>query len=284
MREDYAIALRDAIHASKGAIPMRLNFGRMLGKWLLASGIFSAAGCANFYDTVTSRDFRVRDMFSTPDPMTVLRTSEDGDARAKAILKLKEPKKSGGSDQDQNEVVQILTDTAINEKRPLCRLAAIEALGRFEDPRSAPALVQAYQNSNAFPTEVANPIRCESLQALGRKNTPEGNSLLVRVAGTQRETPARPNVQLAGYNSNDELNKLLGRFDPDAQMVRDPRLAAVKALGESRNPQAVSVLIPILAEKDVALHNRAQEALQLITSRHDVAADPEAWKKALNMH
>ena len=79
------------------------------------------------------------------------------------------------------------------------------------------------------------------------------------------------------------MNKLLGRYDPDAQVFRDTRLAAVRALGETKNPQAASVLIPILAEKDVALHDRAHEALQLISGRHDVPSDAEAWKKALGM-
>jgi HEAT repeat protein len=260
-------------------MPMRRA---LVGCWLIGSCVSLFAGCANFVDTVTSREFRVRDMFSAPDPMTVLRTSDDGDARAKAILHLKEPRKNDGSDQDQNEVMQLLTEAATKDKRPLCRLAAIEALGQFDDPRSAPALIQAYHCSTAFPTEVANPIRCQALQALGRKNSSEGIELLTSVAGTQREKPLKSNVQAASHNPDDELNKMLGRYDPDAQVFRDNRLAAVRALGESRNPQVAGVLIRVLSEKDVALQNRAHEALQMVTGRHDVPADAEAWKKALN--
>ncbi len=263
---------------------MRRTSARVLAGCLLAgSSCWSASGCANFIDNVTSHDFRVRNMFSSPDPMTVLRTSEDGDARAKAILQLKEPKKTGGSDNDQHEVMQILTEAATKDKRPMCRLAAIDALGRFDDPRTAPALVQAYQGSTVFPTEVANPIRCESLQALGRKNTPESMALLASVASRPSETPPKSKIQLASHNPDDDLNKLLGRYDPDAQVFRDTRLAAVRAPGESKNLQAASVLIPILSEKDVALHNRAHEALQMISGRHDLPADPEAWKKVLGV-
>jgi HEAT repeat protein len=254
-----------------------------LASGLLAAGLSFSAGCATFIDDVTSHDFRVRDLFSNPDPMTVLRTQEDGDARAKAMLHLKEPKKSGGSEQLQTEARGFLADAATKDARPLCRLAAIDALGRFDDPRASGVLMQAYQASVVFPTDVANPIRCQVLGALGKKNSSEAMNLLATVAATPRARPPETDVRQAGYNRDNELTKALGRYDPDAQAVRDARLAAVRALGESRNPQAARLLIPILAEKDVALQNRAQESLQMITGRKDIPAEPEAWQKALGI-
>jgi hypothetical protein len=258
--------------------------GALARLWLAGGFGLVAAGCTSFIDDVTSRNFRVRNMFSTPEPMLVLRTSDDGDARAKAMYRLKEPIKAGGSEKDQEEAMRILTESATQDLRPVCRLAAIEALGRFDDARTAGSLVQAYQASKTFTTEIANPIRCESLQALGRKNTPEALALLSSVASKPIEAPPSSPIKQASYNPNDELNKALGRYDPDAQIAREARLAAVRGLGQSANAaEAAKILIPVLAEKDVALHDRAQESLQKVTGRRDVPADPEAWKKALGM-
>jgi HEAT repeat protein len=258
---------------------------RALVQFWMAGGLgLVTAGCTSFIDDVTSRNFRVRNMFSTPEPMLVLRTSDDGDARAKAMYRLKEPTKSAGSEKDQDEVMRILTESATQDLRPICRLAAIEALGRFDDPRTAAVLVQAYQASKAFTTEIANPIRCESLQALGRKNTPEALALLSSVASKPVDAPPASPIKQASYNPNDELNKTLGRYDPDAQIARETRMAAVRGLGQSTNAaEAAKILIPVLAEKDVALRDRAQESLQKVTGRRDVPAEPEAWKKALGM-
>lgn len=262
---------------------MRRTSARALASCLLTAGLGLTAGCTTFIDDVTSHDFRVRDLFSKPDPMTVLRTKEDGDARAKAMLNLQEPRKSGGSEEQETEALGFLAEAATKDARPLCRLAAIDALGRFDDPRASALLVEAYQASIAFPTDVANPIRCQVLTALGKKNSAEAINLLASVAATSRQRPDSSKVQQAGYNANDELSKLLGRYDPDTQAVRDTRLAAVRALGESRNPQAARLLIPILAEKDVALHDRAQESLEKISGLKNIPAEPDAWKKALNI-
>ncbi len=259
---------------------MRRSSARRLAQCVLLAGLAFPAGCSTFVDTVTSHDFRVRDLFSNPDPIAVLRTQEDGDARAKAMFNLKEPKKSGGSDESQNEVLGFLSEAALRDARPLCRLAAIDALGRFDDPRTAALLMQAYQASSAFSTETANSIRCQVIQALSRKNDAEALNLMATVAAAPRQRPAPADVRQTGFNADDELNKLLGRYDPDAQAAHDTRVTAVRALGESRNPQAIRILIPILAEKDIALHDQAQESLQKITGRKDIPADPEAWKQA----
>jgi hypothetical protein len=251
---------------------------------LLALGgglALSAAGCAHFIDEVTSHDFRVRNLVHRDDPMTVLRTSTDGDARATAMHRLKEPLKYKGSQAVQDEAVQILTETAANDPRPVCRLAAIEALGRFDDPRCAAALMQAYQNAGAFTTDTANPIRCQAMAALGPKNAPEGLALLGQVAKTAKAPSSKPQVKLASFEGEDELNNLLGQFDPDSQAARDGRLAAIRALGLSKNRQAIDVLLPLMSEPDVAIRDRAHEALQAITGRKEVARNAEAWRAAL---
>src|SRR5262245_1620762 len=100
---------------------------------LLALGggfVLTASGCATFIDDITARDFRVRNLVHRQDPMTVLRTSTDGDLRAQAMQRLKEPLKNRGSQAEQDEIVQFLTESATTDPRPVCRLAAIEALSR----------------------------------------------------------------------------------------------------------------------------------------------------------
>src|SRR5262249_11169940 len=97
-------------------------------------------GCTGFWDEVTSREFTFKGVFSKPKPMVVLRDCPDGDKRAKALRALHEPKAHGGTDQEQDAVVRILSTAAVSERQPLCRLAAIQALGEFKDPRAVDAL------------------------------------------------------------------------------------------------------------------------------------------------
>lgn len=249
---------------------------------LLTAGALGLAsgGCAHFIDEITSREFKVKNLFVSPDPIVVLRESQDGDARAKAMQNLDEPA-AHGKPELQDEVMQYLTDAATTDPRPLCRLAAIDALGRFNDPRCADVLLRAYQTASEFTTDIANPIRCEAMTALGKKNSPEGLALLTQVATTPRAATRNSDVKLASFDGGAELDRLLGSYDPDSQAARDARLAAVRALGATKNPQVIPTLLPLLSEKDVALRDRAHEALQNITGKKNVAPNPEAWRAAL---
>jgi hypothetical protein len=96
------------------------------------------------WDAVTSRNFR-DDPFKTvghvivpEDPMVVLRADppRSGDDRAKAMHRLKEPIRNGGTQQDQDQIVEMLGRVATADGSPVLRYAAIEALGRFEDERA----------------------------------------------------------------------------------------------------------------------------------------------------
>ena len=96
-------------------------------------------GCTTtFWDDITSRDFEFKKLWeSPPNPLVVLHESHDGDARARALSSLKEPKEHGGKDEDQDAIVSILVTAARTDAQPLCRLAAIQSLGTFKDPRGA---------------------------------------------------------------------------------------------------------------------------------------------------
>ncbi len=175
--------------------------------WRWRAGVAAAAlvaglglaGCANFWDDVTSRDFKVEQLWKPhPDPLVVLRDSNDGNERARALRALREPKQHGGTDQEQDMVLRVLTAAAVNEKTAWCRLAAIQTLGTFKDPRAVQALRAAYdQAGNMIPAAVqqasyqpgatgfgpdtASAIRCQALVALGDTGNRTAVDLLVRV-------------------------------------------------------------------------------------------------------
>jgi HEAT repeat protein len=198
-------------------------------------------------------------MFSRPNPLVVLRDSTDGDQRAKALASLREPKQNGGSDADQDVVIKVLVVSATADKQPLCRLAAIGALGRFEDPRAAQGLMDAFYNANAFAPDTATVVRCEALTALGATGNPAGVELLTRVV---REPQAEGT-------------------DTEKQQALDVRIAAARALAKYNQPPAVEALVRVMrSEKDVALRDRAHESLQAATG-YRLAADDKTWDEFL---
>jgi HEAT repeat protein len=212
-------------------------------------------GCAGptLWDDVTSRDFKFKSVFSSTEPMTVLRESTDGDARAKALTALKEPRTSGGGDAEQDEVMTILTRTAVGDPQPLCRGAAIRTLGRFRDPRAVPALVQAYDSAGQLTSEVAGALQSQALAALGETRQPAAVNFLVQVASK----PSSPETT-----------------DRDRQFVRDNRLAAVRALKNFEgSPEAAAVAGRLAeTERDVALRDRARETYAKISGKEPPAA------------
>ena len=112
------------------------------------------AGCVGTWDTLTSRRFRdhpmetMQKMVSPEDPVMVLRADppRDGDERADAMRRLKEPIRNKGTRDDQDAIVELLAWTARYDPSPVLRMEAIGALSRFEDPRVAGSLIAAYQN------------------------------------------------------------------------------------------------------------------------------------------
>ena len=68
-----------------------------------------------------------------------------GDERAKAMHRLKEPVRNKGTQQDQDQMLELLERTATADASPVLRYAAIDALGRFEDDRAPRILMVAFQ-------------------------------------------------------------------------------------------------------------------------------------------
>lgn len=229
------------------------------GRLLVALVCCAIGGCAGFWDDITSRDFKFKEMFKpAPDPLWVIRNSTDADKKSKALLSLQEPLQHGGTQQEQDVIVKLLVQSAVSDPQPLCRLAAIATLQHFKDPRTAPALIDAYDRAAYFQRdrpEAMETIQEQSLQALGVNGNPVAVDLLVRVL----KTP--PLTGTAGEKQND----------------LQQRIYAARALAHFRQYQAAEALVSVLrTEQDVALRDRATEALREITGQ-ELPADAQAW-------
>jgi len=237
---------------------------RLIGMVLI---VLTMSGCANFWDDVTSRDFHFGEFVRKPNPFLVLRDSDDGNKRARAFRSIEEPKQHGGSDRDQDAVVNILTAAATTERQPLCRLGAIEALGHFQDPRAVAALQEAYFNAGNFPKEkgasgvneglfggsaVSSPlvlqIKCQAIASLGQTGNPEAIPFLVKILNSP---PASKETA-----------------EGERQQTMDERVAAARALGNFKDYKAIETLVHVLqTDKDVALLDRAHDSLEACTGR-----------------
>jgi hypothetical protein len=249
---------------------------------ILLPACLGSSGCAGVWDDVTSRDFKVTTIFTKSEPDEVLARSTDGDKRAKALRALREPKQSGGSDADQERILNLLVTAAVSDRQPLCRLAAIQSLGHFHDPRAVQGLIDAYYAvteqradgpgaasgalftarpvdlGSGFTPEMTNRIQCQALTSLGETGNQRAVELLTTVV---RE----PKAEGQGK-----------------QQATDVRIAAARALAKFPHYQATESLVHVLqTEKDVALRDASYESLRVATGK-DLPPDPKAWENLLH--
>jgi hypothetical protein len=235
----------------------------------------ACAGCANFWDKITAKDFEIQSLFVKPNPLVVLEQSADGDKRKDALLALREPDQHGGTKQEQEVIVKILTTAAVTEHTPIARMAAIESLSKFKDPRATQSLVAAYYKSYGFRTEsgdeikftpdAANMIRCKTLVALG-----------------QQLDPKSPDPKAVNLLVDVVVGPKAKGADLERQMEMDERIAAARSLSKINQPKATEALLAVLkSEKDVALRDRAQESLETVTGKN-LPADYKQWDDALH--
>lgn len=269
---------------------------------LLAAPLFG--GCASTVDTMTGQRFKhspFHTMFHSEDPLDQIKNSPEADVRAQAMLSIKEPKRSGGSEKEQFEVLQLLATSATSDKQPPCRLNAIEALGRFEDPRTSAILVTAYQTAgqeapaempptetgvvaagrrtrsgfapvSSFTGDTIVTIQCRALESLGKKRTPEALALLCQVASTPAKREAKPT----------EIDALIANNSGQDQF--DLRLAAIRSLENFKGDSgAAHTLYRVMnTEHDVALKNRAHQSLMKVTGQSYAPNAPE-WRAFLKL-
>ena len=264
------------------------------------------AGCAGTWDTISSRRFKdapfttMQRMMTPEDPLVVLRANppRDGDERAQAMRRLKEPIANGGTQLDQDEFLDMLARTATADPSPVLRLAAIEALGRFTDPRAGGVLMVAYEKAHG--------------RADGSPGQPEGDSGFQLAGGSTGRVPGRgaPDrssltpptgyspetvavircraLESLGRTNRPEAVRFLasvayGPSNSDTVVEgsddRDVRLAAVRGLGRCRQPEAVIALAEVLGResgRDTAIVGRAHDGLVRLTGRH-LPPDPQKW-------
>jgi len=221
----------------------------------------SLDGCA-FWDEVTSKEFTPKEWFVKPAPMKVLVESTDGDHRQKALRRLVEPSQNGGTEDEQKLVVGILCTAASMEKQAVCRLAAIQTMSKFKDPRVVEGLKEAYYRASGpnFPPDTVHMLKCAALKALGDTGQPAAVETLVNAL-------RQPPEDGAHY---------------DKQRVLNERVTAARALGHFKHYQATeSLLLVLQKDKDPAVRNRAHESLCSATGK-DFPPDAVVWAEFLH--
>ena len=260
------------------------------------------AGCAGTLDTITSRSFRkdpfnvTYHMMKPEDPVVVLRADppRSGDERAKAMLRLKEPSRNNGTQQDQDELFDLLARTATADPSPVLRAAAISALGKFEDQRAPGALMVAYQKAHGRPDGVASPL-ADVVTAGGRGRAPTA----IPLTGPVGYPPDQVAVlrcaclESLGKTNRTEVIRFLAAVSagpasenaPEGADDREVRLAAVRGLAACRQPEAVQALNQVLAAeagggRDTAVIASAHRGLVRLTGKK-LPADPRQWNEVV---
>lgn len=278
---------------------------------VLAGFVVASTGCAGTWDTLTSRQFRdhpwqtTKRMVAPEDPVAVLLADppREGYERIDALRRLKEPVRHGGTQEEQDAVLAVLERAATADSSPALRMEAVGALGRFEDVRAVRALMVAYQNAHGrresepapppppdrggvtvaasggrtpgrgpaerfpitgptgFSPEIVSSIRCRAADSLGRTNRPEAVKFLATVAGGA-------GAGVAAEGSED----------------RDVRLAAIRGLGNCRQPEAVVALAEVLkaeaGNRDAAVVGRTHKGLVQLTGKR-LPPDPQQWNEVV---
>jgi hypothetical protein len=279
------------------------------------------SGCAGDWETLTSHRFRdgmlehpgstMMTLWVQEDPMLVLRTDppRDPDERAAAMRRLKEPIFNHATQEDQNIIVNILQKTAISDTSPVLRMEAIEALGRFKDPRVAGILMTAYQTAHGRKAYDPSPPKPESVvltagMSAGRAPTAPGNKQQATdwtrsPSGFQPEwvTAVRCRIlESLGRTNRDEAAKFLATIAgaagediaPEGSEDRDIRLGAVRGLGQCRNPLAVQFLVQVMSQaksvspnlQDTAIIGRTNEGLVRLTGKK-LPPEPQQWNEVV---
>lgn len=146
---------------------------------------------------------------------------------------------SGSDAQTKAKVSAELTETIRTEADPMIRARIIRALGAYPGPETDGVLRAAMSDPEAEVRVAA----CESWSTRG------------------------------GAEATGVLAGALG-----SDIDKDVRLAAARALGRSKDPDAVVALGEVLADKDPAIQYRAVLSLQRITGK-DLGNDVNRWQQ-----
>ncbi len=258
--------------------------------FMLIGVALNLTGCTGFWDKMSSRKFRdnpYETMFDRRDPLTVMRTNPEGDERAAAMKKLKEPASHGRSAAEQDEALKLLTDAAIHDPSPVVRVAAIDALGRFQDARAVKSLTAAYYQAGGGSPTVADPTQSglqlasggREMGTLDRASLTGPTGFAPDIAGVIRSR----SIEALANSGKAEAVGILTQVATGGEKIggtdRDTRLAAVRGLKQLRTPESVAALSKVLTvekTRDPALADRAHEGLVNLTGQ-SLSDDPQKW-------
>lgn len=159
-------------------------------------------------------------------------------------------------------------------KTPQQRIAELEALAKSSTPVDAGLSEQLAQE---IQHEQDPLVRLHIVRALAKINDPRASAVLH--AGLEDPSDA---VRIAcceawgqrgGPESIQELSTVL-----EAESNIDVRMAAAKALGATKDAQAVKPLADVLADNDPAIQRRAIESLKAVSGK-DYGYDVQAWRQ-----
>ena len=132
--------------------------------------------------------------------------------------------------------MDLLTETATRDRQPLCRLAAVEKLGHFKDPRTLTTLEAAFYAAQELQPDLMIRVQCQAITSIGQSGNPAAVKFLVEKL---KEPPAE-------------------RSD-FAQQRSDRCIAAARALAKFKDPQATAALAQTMQKEknDMALKRTA---------------------------
>ncbi len=132
----------------------------------------------------------------------------------------------------------------LNDEDASVRGASVRALGRHGDPEHAPIIIEALQDSDDF-------VRLEATRGLQRIHSP------------------------------DAIEPLLALIEEENEKNIDIRAAAANALGQYNEKRVVLGLIGALRDSRLAVNNRVQHALMILTGQN-FGLDRVAWLEWYN--
>jgi hypothetical protein len=239
-------------------------FACIVAAWCLLSG----SGCTQYFlEDLTSHSpeggfwndtrHRMKLLFTPMNPYEVLQHSTDGDMRARAYRVVKEQGGIMGGDQEsQNKLLFLMMKGAREEKDSICRLAALERLGEFKDPRVKRFFLESMNDKK--PVLYADPdplVRAKALETLAHFDDPTVVPTLARAMNDPH---------------------------PDASLV------AIREMKRFRTPEATAALLDRLRteearkvrERNVALQHEIGDSLQAMTGQK-LPPKAQAWEEYL---
>jgi len=170
------------------------------------------------------------------------------------------------------------TDTVPGLTPPADRVAALRAMAKQGQTGDAQSQERISGELEAAFRQEADPwIRQQMIRAVGPYRTASADAVL-KSALNDASAEVRVAACLAwGKRGGPEAVTLLGQvLASDVDL--DVRQAAVKALGETRDRQAVASLAPALEDRDPAMQYLAVQSLRKTTGE-DFGNDVERWRQ-----